>query len=362
MKFIRKHGKQLLIALTVLSALVFLGSCMSPYVNPNRIALFAFLGLGFFVLLIINFGWLTFWLVIRRPKYALIPLLVIIVSIPNLMNLFSISGSKTVPAGEQPLSLMSYNVKTFDLYNWSNNVDSKNHMLGIIQQELPDVLCLQEFYTNDFDTAFNTLKTLKQWYPYYNFHETLGYDDGRRWGLATFSKHPIVNSRIIDFEGVQHNLCLFTSLKVGDDTLQVYNAHLQSIHFDHNDYQTVENPGNQAMEAYGNVFSKLRYAFGKRADQAVLLKKHINSETLPVVVCGDFNDTPNSYAYRTLSKGMHDSFKHAGTGWGQTYTGPAPSFRIDFVLGSRQLQFYRHDIIKEAHSDHYPVMATFSVE
>ena len=80
------------------------------------------------------------------------------------------------------------------------------------------------------------------------------------------------------------------------------------------------------------------------------------------MLCGDFNDSPNSFAYRVLSKDMKDTFKEAGIGVGQTYYGPISGLRIDFILTDTDIAVESHEVITAKYSDHYPIYSRFTLE
>ncbi|MBP7497961.1 MAG: endonuclease/exonuclease/phosphatase family protein, partial [Bacteroidales bacterium] len=107
-----------------------------------------------------------------------------------------------------------------------------------------------------------------------------------------------------------------------------------------------------------NIISRLKRAYIKRAAQVDIVNKHIAKCTYPVIVCGDFNDTPLSYSYKSIikSKKLKDSYIEAGNGFSQTYAGTAfPSFRIDYILHSSVFKTLNYSRDKIYFSDHYPV-------
>ena len=71
-----------------------------------------------------------------------------------------------------------------------------------------------------------------------------------------------------------------------------------------------------------------------------------------MIVCGDFNDSPTSFAYGTLSKGLKDAFIESGSGLGNTYIGPFPSLRIDYILYDKSFDSYNYKSINTNYSDH----------
>ena len=94
---------------------------------------------------------------------------------------------------------MSYNVRLFDLYNWNENEKSKSEIFKLIHEENPDILCLQEYYfTNDENLPFETRNLILDslGFPYYFESFSEESKENKFFGIATFSKYPIVNSSI----------------------------------------------------------------------------------------------------------------------------------------------------------------------
>jgi len=103
----------------------------------------------------------------------------------------------------------------------------------------------------------------------------------------------------------------------------------------------------------------LRIAFINRGQQADIVKKHINSSPFPVILCGDLNDTPSSYAYRKITSGLTDAFVESGRGFAVTYAGESfPSFRIDYIFHDEVFESRRFTRHKISYSDHYPISCT----
>ncbi len=61
-----------------------------------------------------------------------------------------------------------------------------------------------------------------------------------------------------------------------------------------------------------------------------MVQQGLEASPHPNILCGDFNDSPLSYAYHTIAEGMKDAFVESGSGFERTYVGSMPSFRIDF--------------------------------
>ncbi len=76
----------------------------------------------------------------------------------------------------------------------------------------------------------------------------------------------------------------------------------------------------------------------------------------PVIVCGDFNDTPMSYVYRTMAKGLNDAFSRSGSGYSHTFRGFFNTLRIDYVLCSDSFEPISYEVPAVDYSDHLPVV------
>jgi endonuclease/exonuclease/phosphatase (EEP) superfamily protein YafD len=97
--------------------------------------------------------------------------------------------------------------------------------------------------------------------------------------------------------------------------------------------------------------------FEKRSFQADSISRLVEASTLPVIVCGDFNDTPASYAYHRLKGNLTDSFRSCGYGYAYTYRYMHKLFRIDYVFyPSEMFVGDKYESPDVAFSDHNPVI------
>jgi endonuclease/exonuclease/phosphatase family metal-dependent hydrolase len=347
--------------LTGISVFLYLLSATAPFISPAKTPIMGFIGLAFPLLLMVMLFWLGWWLLISY-KYALIPLVALMLSSNSLYHYFSFHF---YPAHTDTLkktySILTYNVKVFDLY-WTKDGHSSRQILKAIFDANADIVCLQEFYTDNSET-FSMLQKLSAVYPYYHFENTLTLRGTDKWGIATFSKFPIRKKEAILFEQAQHNLAIVSDIFIEGALIKVYNAHLQSIHLNDEEIESIEYIADSIRwKPVDNALAKMYSAFRWRAQQAEKLKSHINNAAAPVIVAGDFNETPNSYVYRTLSKGLNDSFVKAGKGIGYTYFGKLPAFRIDYILLDKKFTVHSHEVLRNPYSDHFAVKAVFSME
>lgn len=256
---------------------------------------------------------------------------------------------------------MTYNVKLFNLYNWKNNKNIRDDIFDILNEEQADILCLQEFYRENTN-AFKTLDTLLEFLPTKHYHEEYSKTLNGKYffGIATFSKYPIINKGKFEFSG-SDNICIYTDVLINNDTVRIYNNHLESIRLDEHDYNFIDSIelkiDNKRIEGVKTISKRLKNAYKKRALQVDTISKHIQSCPFSAIICGDFNDTPISYSYHKMKKGLYDSFKESGSGIGSTYSGNLPSLRIDYIFHSKNLESVYYNKIKKEYSDHYPIVS-----
>lgn len=346
-------------------AFFLLLSNLSPYINPIEFWPTALLGLGFPFLLLGNILILIAWAYFKKWQ-LIIPLMAVIFSYNSIDKIFSIKDPQKPSDKILTVNAMSYNVKNFDLYNWENNLKSKDLIFKAIQKENPDIIAFQEFYTNRFvkQGKWDNIKYLNEQldYPHHYFDAKFVVKESQKFGMAIFSKYPIVNTGSIKLKGSNTNGIIYTDLLIESDTIRFLNVHLQSIHLGEEDYQVAEELNSIDIEGTKSIVKKLRNAFIKRSHQTEILLKTINESPYPTIVSGDFNDTPISYAYNSIANVLKDAYKTAGVGFGGTYVGPLPSYRIDYFFTSNNINVFDYQTINFKKSDHYPIRISFFIE
>lgn len=368
---VAKFLHRLLFALNILIAFLLLSAYACMYVSPLSFYLLAFSGLAFPVLFILNLLFLVYYTA-QFSIQSLVPALALVSCLPLInttleLNPFQDRISEKEARSRGMFKCMSYNVRLFDLYNWTNNKSTRDRMISFIRKEAPDILALQEFYADDKNDFIN-VDTLKKNLnlPFRALHYTITLRKTDHWGMAIFSRYPVINEGSISFSTKSNNACMYADLLIKGDTLRVYNIHLQSIHFKKEDYDFLDSLKSERktqVEGVKNskrIFSKLKKAFVKRAGQVELVYKHMQTCPYPMLLAGDFNDSPISYTYTRLSKNMEDAFEGNGVGIGQTYHGSALSLRIDYILHSKNLRSECFVIKKMPFSDHYPLSCFFA--
>jgi endonuclease/exonuclease/phosphatase family metal-dependent hydrolase len=359
---VKKFFKGLILILNLLVATALLISYLAPFINPSKWFIPAIFGLAYPYLLILNLLFLIYWLV-RLNRAILISLLVILLGWNHINSLLPIHfRDSEIPVNvnqERMFKVLSYNIRQFDLYHWTREVEVKQHIMELINDEDPDVVCFQEYYTSKRrgerqEDIERDLQQLTESAVYYSTDTK--WDIGI--GIATFSRYPILKKSRIPFN-TTYNAAMYTDIQLGDDVVRVFNVHLQSIRFKEEDYAFMDTVrlkhANQQMRGIKNIGSQLKKAFVMRAEQAVIISNYIKESPYPVIVLGDFNDTPHSFTYRKIRKGLQDAFRKSGKGFGYTYSGDLPKFRIDYILYSDPLVSEAFKRIKRDYSDHYPI-------
>jgi endonuclease/exonuclease/phosphatase family metal-dependent hydrolase len=362
----RYYFNKIVMLLNHIAVVALLASYLAPYVSPENFWMLAFFGLAYPFILVLNIIFVFYWLLLYKRK-VYYSLLAILIGIGQLTNNVQLSRKSTPDKSKKNIKVMSYNVKVFDLYNWTHNTETRSGIFDLIADESPDIMCFQEFFSRD-SSKFNNLDTLLKFQKAkysqveYTSHARLN----QHFGIATFSSYPIITEGKIYFDKHSNNICIYSDLLVATDTIRVYNMHLQSIAFIKEDYKYIEavqnNEETENLEPSKNILKRLKRAFVKRSKQADLIAEHIAACKYPVIVCGDFNDTPNSYCYKAISNNLSDAFVKSGNGFGRSYTGIFPSFRIDYILYSKQFKSYQFRTIREELSDHYPVCTYLELE
>ncbi len=344
-----------------ISLLSLLLSYIAPYANPKSFWFFAFFGLAYPWLLLLNILFLIWW-IIRWKKLYWLSLMIILIGWNNMRHLFHFGGND--PVKSPGIKILSYNVRNFDLYNWTHNKETRNTIFSLLKRESADIVCLQEFFQGDsgyFETLDSVIAVTKALDDHVKYTMTRRKKD--HWGIATFSKYPIVFKGKIPFKYKSNNICIFSDMKIGNDTVRVYNMHLQSISFGYADYRFIEalKENNDTLDVEDieisskNILRRIKRAFIKRTTQAEKIIAHINACRYPVIICGDFNDTPFSYTYNVFADTYEDAFMESGSGIGNTYIGIMPSYRIDYIFHSSQFISSGYKTLPDELSDHFPI-------
>ncbi|MEM6318602.1 MAG: endonuclease/exonuclease/phosphatase family protein [Bacteroidota bacterium] len=323
--------------LNILLIFVTLLSYLSPFVDPANYWPFAFIGIAYPWLLLLNMLFILAWVALKN-WYFLFSLGCILVGWNHFQSFIGLNTA--APIAEKEITVMTFNA--FGYRQLKKEARKKfDQMLATYQ---PDLIAMQE-------GASRSSPIDPSVYPY------VYHPKGKL--LSIHSKHPFANKGKLDF-GNTSNGCIFVDLKVHSRPFRIYNVHLQSNGVS-GDASKIKNEGDlQQKETWLDIkgmLGKVKRATAKRSAQTKAVIEHLKTSKLPVIVCGDMNDTPLSYTYQSFANNLEDGFKERAMGTGTTYDGTIPVLRIDYIWTDADFQVQSHQIIKENFSDHYPVIS-----
>lgn len=367
----KKHSKKgkhlvsgLILLLNGIAMLLLILAYTSYHVRPSFIPYIAFAGLAYPYILLSNLAFILFWL-LSRPRYAILPAILVLAGWNHIGRLMQLSGTDVDENTTGKIKVLSYNLQNFLKINTSttkylNDFRNEDDIIRFLQTENAGIVCLQEMlHDRESKKKFAEKMAVSLNCPHYHYVNYFTTNEKILDAIATFSRYPILNKGDLAYD--DKSIGIFTDLNLGRDTVRVYNLHLASIHFKQEDYEFwSEIANNREQENFtvgtGKILTKMQAAFLKRAGQSDYLAEHMENSPYPVIICGDFNDTPSSFTYNRLSRDKKDAFVMSGSGFGNTYAGEFfPAFRIDYILYEkpyRSAGFKRH---KVPYSDHYPV-------
>jgi endonuclease/exonuclease/phosphatase family metal-dependent hydrolase len=271
----------------------------------------------------------------------------------------------------ESIKVMSFNVRLFDLYNWTKNIESKNHIIEFLEDEQPDIICFQEYYHGD-GTHFSVKNELmeKLGMKYMRDHFTSSSKHRTKkgvnyYGSAIFSRYPIIKDGFIKFRDEKSNHATFIDIVKDKDTIRIYNAHVGSMRLQNADYQLIGGDDNKKtkskQKAARNLLGRMDQAYVKRSDQVDLLLSEMSFCPYPMILCADLNDVPVSHAYHLIGNQLTDAFIFSGQGLGSTYVGDnyfnriLPINRIDYIFHSSEFESGNFTTHQEKLSDHKPI-------
>jgi len=276
--------------------------------------------------------------------------LVLLIGITFINKFYKFSNSN-LPKSENDFLVMSYNVRLFNLFDWLPNTDVVIYITTFINDKNPDILCIQEYSPS----AHIDLKVYPHRYIYTKGNEI-------KTGQAIFSKFPIIDEGNLVFPK-SNNLVIFADIKKGKDIIRVYNMQLQSIKISPDVNEMSQNIDEINQEKSQLVFNRISIAFRKQQQQAEIIKAHKDKCNYPIIICGDMNNSPFSYVYRSIKGKLNDSFEQAGSGFGKTYTFKYYPVRIDYIFSDPSMKVKSFESFSDfVNSDHYPILTRLAIE
>jgi len=372
--FLLRFGKGLLILFTVIAAGMLLFSYLAKIIHPTFSHAIAYCGLLFPYILLVNAVCVVLWLIIDY-KWALLPVLCILINVNNIDKHFQLRAQDKPETCANCLKVMSFNARSFNIYE-PNSRTLNDSVIRFLRQESPDILCIQEYSLDKSrKTGFHSTeeilkalgisdnnKTYRLYLPNKNFKDY-------QFGMAIFSKYRIINFGIVNTGDSSSNKSMYVDIRYNRDTLRIYNVHLSSMRLASEDYETGKavmhnDHSDPELDSKAKKLTyKISRAFEQRQHQAIAVRADIDSCRFPIIICGDFNDSPAAYSVHKIGHGFKDSFRSSGKGIGSTYHGESfPAYRIDYIFHSNRYNDFGHTICTNLQaSDHYPIYTYISI-
>src|SRR5262245_57453 len=272
--------RRILVVLNIIVAVLYLLSCLAPFIKPTDSWLIGLLGLAFPFLLVALLGFIFLWLILklRRVWFSIVVLLAGYKSI-NVFWAFNTATGFEYQKKPGHIRIASWNVARFLEWKRNNNEKSQTRlkMLEQIQKQDPDVLCLEEFFHSPDSVFYNNIREIQAMgYPYYYF----SYDpDGDKQfiGSAIFSKYQMIDTGLVRyFRPSMPEALVHADIKVNNDTLRVFTTHLQSVQFRQVDYDAITELKSAEDSMFANsrtVAAKVRKAMQLRTTQADIARQ-----------------------------------------------------------------------------------------
>jgi endonuclease/exonuclease/phosphatase family metal-dependent hydrolase len=339
---------------------LFVTAAFSDTIPPATSVIFAYLGLLFPLLLFLNLCFLVYWLLIRKWMFLFVAGCSVLICWKPVSACLPLHPFRQeAPPARNVIKLLTYNVMGF---NYQPHTKGRpNRILQYVIDSNADIVCMQEYMTEKSGRSL-TQEQIAAALHMYPYHFCLPLIDRHTYtvGLAIYSKYPIAKSWKVRYDS-SFNGSTVHEIDVNGKKLTVVNNHLESFKLtmeDRSKYEGfIRNINAGTFDGLREtVQRKLGAAYLIRAEQADVVAAEIRKlKGDYTVVCGDFNDTPVSYALRTIRGSFVDSFAESGNGPGSTYNQNFFWFRIDHILHSPNMKSYLTTVEKVRLSDHYPV-------
>jgi endonuclease/exonuclease/phosphatase family metal-dependent hydrolase len=413
-KLLRRGLRFTLTTINFLLAVGMLGVYAIPWLDPRLFAPLSLGGFLYYPMLIGLVGCLLVW-ILRKNYRFWISLVVLALGFrvhPVWWNWSWWGGDKpytqALTLGDSPRmpldsqghwKVISYNVGNFSNAKISQAIqkpisssrDFLIHLLSVVQ---PDLVALQDFISWEPGKP-DVLRSLML-HPELKGYTLVGqdaklrsflfplddqlpknarlfrYQDGgfalagtgelTNWlgGMVMLSRWPVLNSGYRNLgEPGRNGGMMWIDILVAKDTLRCINLHLASNRIstpELNPLHDLDVQSDSSQRTIKGVLRKIAYSARLRAQQADQIKAFMDDSPYPLLVTGDFNDLPYSYAVSRIQGKLQDSFVAKGNGFGNTYGRGIASFRIDHIMADPTFPIQSHEVVRLSYSDHYPVV------
>ncbi len=331
----------------VVVAFTTLMAYLLPFLAPKWFPFLSVLTLFLPFFLVVNVLFFMYWL-LQFKKYIFVSGLVLLLGITFINKFYNLKPT-TLPKSEKEFTVMSYNVRLFNKFNWNKKANIPTKIAEFVTEKNPDILCIQE-YSNLEKTQFS------------NYKYKHVFKEGKNIivGNSIFSKYKIIDKGVINFPNSTNN-AVYADVIIDKDTLRIYSMHLQSIKISTDIEEEEIQKMNESKTKY--IFRKISSAFTKQQEQALLLKQHYTNCKYKKIICGDMNNSAFSFVYRTIKGSMQDAFESNGEGFGKTYNFKYYPARIDYIFADNNIQINSFETLNDFYnSDHFPLISRLEIK
>ena len=331
----------------VVVAFTTLMAYLLPFLAPKWFPFLSVLTLFLPFFLVVNLMFFMYWL-LQFKKYIFVSGLVLLLGITFINKFYNLKPTM-LPKSEKEFTVMSYNVRLFNKFNWNKKANIPTKIAEFVTEKTPDILCIQE-YSNLEKTQFS------------NYKYKHVFKEGKNIivGNSIFSKYKIIDKGVINFPNSTNN-AVYADIIKDKDTLRIYSMHLQSIKISTDIEEEEIQKMNESKTKY--IFRKISSAFTKQQEQALLLKQHYTDCKHKKIICGDMNNSAFSFVYRTIKGSMQDAFESNGEGFGKTYNFKYYPARIDYIFADKNIQINSFETLNDFYnSDHFPLISRLEIK
>ncbi|WP_353079407.1 endonuclease/exonuclease/phosphatase family protein [Flavobacterium sp.] len=331
----------------VVVAFTTLMAYLLPFLAPKWFPFLSVLTLFLPFFLVVNLMFFMYWF-LQFKKYIFVSGLVLLLGITFINKFYNLKPT-TLPKSEKEFTIMSYNVRLFNKFNWNKKANIPTKIAEFVSEKNPDILCVQE-YSNLEKTQFS------------NYKYKHVFKEGKNIivGNAIFSKYKIIDKGVINFPNSTNN-AVYADIIKDKDTLRIYSMHLQSIKISTDIEEEEIQKMNESKTKY--IFRKISSAFTKQQVQALLIKQHYTNCKYKKIICGDMNNSAFSFVYRTIKGSMKDAFESNGEGFGKTYNFKYYPARIDYIFADKNIQINSFETLNDFYnSDHFPLISRLEIK
>ncbi len=349
----------LMIGFSLVVALLSAGGFAASYVSPYESILTPVLGLLLPALLVMNIGLLFYW-TLRWRYWAWIPLIAIALNVQVFVTTFKVTRPEArIPDGKT-IKIAAYNIFRFRFAPY----DQAATRIGTyLKEERVDIACFEEFKPHHIFTPDSIARVLDMPYVAVAHNKRSG-----EYDLAIFSRYPIANAVALTLDDSKYStgVSMYADVDVDGTMVRIFSNHMQTTslnqtrQFFEREYRAWNAKGG--IKAIILITKVLNMNFKLRATQVQRVRQQIDDSPYPVIVCGDFNDTPASYTYRTIKGDLHDGFQTSGYGYGYTFRNLKKLLRIDYVFYSDDFKGLRYSSPSLPWSDHNPVIMELEIK